>query len=191
MGSNGKWLVAAAAAWLAAPAFADGGKKSAFTVTPYLGGAHLKIDGEFLEEGVRRGEDLALVGVSLGVRLPVGLTLEVGRSDALHDDFSDWWQEGLSLTQRYAAVGWRISLGEAWYLTPKYGRAKWNLDADDENFVLPNGEIRDTINGYENFAEASLTKQLNDHFALGLTVRGIEAEFGESISGAVAVTWSF
>ena len=191
MGTS-KWLVVAAAAALASPAFADdGGRKTEITVAPYVGGAHLKIDPAFSEGGVRRGEDLVLVGVSLGVRLPVGLVLEAGRSDARHDDLSDWYSAGLGLTQKYAAIGWSINLGDDWSLTPKFGRAKWELDADDIDLVLPSGEISDRMNGYDNFAEATLSKSLTDNFALGLSVRGIETEFGESISGAVAATWSF
>jgi hypothetical protein len=187
-----EWLVVAAGLCLAGPVLADDGDgKTAITVTPYLGGAHMKIDAEFLEDGVRRGEDLGLAGVSIGVRLPVGLTFEIGRSDAVHDNLFEWWSEGLGFTQKYAAVGWRIPLGDDWHLTPKYGRAKWELDADDVNLVLPDGELSDKWNGYDNFAEATLSKAISAGFGVGLTVRGIETGFGESISGAVGVTWSF
>jgi hypothetical protein len=191
MGIERKWLVAALAACLAAPSWADGGRRTAVTIAPYLGGAHMKIDAGYLEDGVRRGEDLALAGASIGIRTPIGFLVEAGRADAVHDNIFEWWSEGLSFTQKYAAVGWQIPLGDDWSLTPKYGRAKWRLDADDTNLLLPSGEIRDKMSGYDDFAEASLAKQLSEHFAIGLAVRGIETEFGESISGAVAVSWSF
>ena len=190
MGIKSKWLVAVVAC-LVAPAFAADDGRTAITVSPYLGGAHLKIDADFREDGERLGRDLALAGITLGVRLPIGLTFEVGRSDAVHDNVFDWWSEGLSFTQKYASIGWQINLGDDWRLTPKYGRAQWDLDSDDVNLVLPSGEIRDKMEGYDNFAEATLSKQLSEGFELGLTARGIDTKFGESISGAVTVSWSF
>ncbi len=191
MGINSKWLVAAAAACLAAPVFADSDQKTAITVSPYLGGAHVRIDAENMADGMPRKMDLALGGVSIGVRMPIGLAFEIGRSDAIHDDVSDWWQEGFGLTQKYVSVGWQFSLGDDWTLAPKYGRAKWNFDADDVNFVDVNGAVTDKVRGYDNFGEITIAKKIKDSFSLGLTARGLETDFGDSYSGALTASWSF
>ncbi len=190
MGTMSKWLVMAAAAGLAAPVFADDDKTS-ITIAPYLGGAHVRMDAERMVDGEPHDMDLLLAGVSIGVRTPIGLAFEIGRSDAVHDDLSDWDQEGFTLAQKYLAVSWQFNLGDDWTLAPKYGRAKWNLDADDVNFVDLNGDVTDKVSGYDNFGEITLAKKLSDSFSLGITVRGLETDFGDSYSGALTAGWSF
>jgi hypothetical protein len=189
METMSKWLVVAAAACLATPGFADDNKTS-ITIAPYAGGAHVRMDAENMVDGERHAMDLLLAGVSIGVRIPIGLTFEIGRSDAVHDDLSDWNQEGFQLAQRYIAVGWQFNLGDDWTLAPKYGRAKWSFDADDVNFVDRNGDVTDKVRGYDNFGEITLAKKLSDSFSLGLTVRGLETDFGDSYSGALTAGWS-
>ena len=175
-----KWLGACAMLAVAAGAHADGDKTKAY-IAPYVGYAHMRIDGGtiYAEPDTQRFDALQF-GAAFGFITPVGFLAEVGRSHAVHANlFYD--ESDLELTHTSGAVGWRFNFGEGWNFTPKLGRLGWELASDHRILMDDDGELHKTIQGWDNFYELVLTKDLSRSISMGLLFRDVDEEFGVGV----------
>lgn len=184
-----KWLVTCAVAVAAANAQAD--ERTQAYIAPYVGYAHLRIDGgTVFGEADTQKFDALQFGASFGFRMPVGFLIEVGRSHAVHANlFYD--DSDLELTQTSGAVGWRFSFADGWHFTPKAGRLGWELASDHRILMDNDGERHKTIQGWDNFFELGLTKDLSSNISMGVIFQDVDEEFGHSRSGAFTVSFAF
>jgi hypothetical protein len=186
-----KWLVAAAAIAAATGAQAqDPGKTRAY-IAPYAGYTHLRFnEGTVYEQTDTLKFDALTFGASFGFQTSVGFLAEVGRSHAIHADFFD--EPGdFELKHTSGAVGWRIPFANGWHFTPKIGRLKWELSSDNRILLDSEGVRHYDVQGWDNFYELNLTRQLNDSVSLGVIFKDVDQEFGHARSGAFAVSIAF
>jgi hypothetical protein len=184
-----KWLVAAAMLLAATGARAQ--EKTAVYIAPYGGYTHLRIDeGQIPEQVGTLRIDAAQVGFSFGIRIPAGLLIEAGRSDAIHTDFL-FSDEDIDMKSYYGAIGWRIPFGEGWHFTPKVGRGKWKLSSTDFDWFDFDDDNGHEINGWDNFYELNLSRQLNERISLGINFKDVDQDFGHSRSGTFVASFAF
>jgi hypothetical protein len=188
--NKAKWLVAALGLLAAGGASAQ--DQSGFVIEPFVGYSHLRIDHDKMVDGETNRLDQVLAGVSLGYKTPFGLVINAGYSNAIHDDiFVFDFASGYELDQYYGTVGYEFDFGSGWRFTPKAGRARWRLQSDDRQLLDNFGEQQKFLDGYENFVEVSLMRNISQSISMGLTARDVDADFGHSRSGAFAVTFAF
>lgn len=186
---SSRLLVAATMLLVAAGAQAAG--KSAVYIAPYAGYTHLRIDdGQIPFETGTLKADALQVGFSFGIRIPAGLLIEAGRSDAIHTDFFFGDEADIDLRSYYGVVGWRIPFGDGWHFTPKLGRGKWKLSSSDIDWFGLEDEGHE-INGWDNFYELSLSREINDRISLGVNFKDVDAQFGHSRSGTFVASFAF
>lgn len=185
-----KWLVVAALPMCAAGVRAE--EKTAVYISPYAGYTHLRIDaGQIPEESGTLKADALQLGFSFGIRIPAGLLIEAGRSDAVHTDFFLGDEIDIDMKSYYGAVGWRIPFGEGWHFTPKLGRGKWKLSSSDIDWFDFDDDDGHEINGWDNFYELSLAREINDRISLGINFKDVDAQFGHSRSGTFVASFAF
>jgi len=185
-----KWLVAAGALAAATGAQADDNRTRAY-IAPYAGYTHIRLDdGTVYQQTETYKFDALLVGASFGFQTPVGFLAEVGRAHSVHADFFDDPGD-FELTHTSGAVGWRIPFAESWQFTPKVGRLKWELSSDNRVMLDNQGVRHYDINGWDNFYELNLTRQLSKSVSMGAMFRDVDQEFGHSRSGAFTVSFAF
>jgi hypothetical protein len=185
-----KWLVTCAALAAAACAHADGDRTQAY-IAPYVGYSHMRIDGGtvYQEPDTQKFDGLQF-GASFGFRMPVGFLVEVGRSHAVHANlFYD--DSDLELVQTSGAVGWRFSFADGWHFTPKAGRLGWELASDHRILMDDDGDRHKTIQGWNNFYELGLTKDLKSNISMGVIFQDVDEDFGHNRSGAFTVSFAF
>jgi len=185
-----KWLGACVALVMATVAHADGEKTRAY-IAPYLGYAHMTIDGGTVyNEPATMRFDAVQIGAAFGFQTPIGFVAEVGRSHAVHADLF-YNDSDLELIHTSGAVGWRFKFGEGWNFTPKVGRLGWELSSDHQVLMGSDGERHKTIDGWDNFFELGLTKDLRHNISMGVLFQDVDEEFGHSRSGAFTVSFAF
>jgi hypothetical protein len=186
-----KWLVVAGAVAAATNAQAQDAQKTRAYIAPYAGYTHLRLDeGTVYQQTETYKFDALTFGASFGFQMPVGFLAEVGRSHAIHADFFD--EPGdFELTHTSGAVGWRIPFANGWHFTPKVGRLKWELSSDNRIMLDSQGERHYDIQGWDNFYELNLTRQLSDNVSMGVIFKDVEQEFGHSRAGAFTVSFAF
>jgi len=184
-----KWLVACAAMAVAAGAHA--GEKAHAYIAPYAGFTHLRLnEGTVYQQTDTLKFDALLLGASFGFQWPAGFLAEVGRSHSVHADFFDDPGD-FELTHTSGAVGWSIPFAEGWNFTPKIGRLKWELSSDNRVLLDSQGERHYDINGWDNFYELNLTKEISKSVSMGAQFKDVDQEFGHARSGAFTVSFSF
>jgi hypothetical protein len=185
-----RWLVASVA--LLGAGVVSAGDMSGFSIEPFVGYAHLRIDQNSTLEGETKRVDQGLVGVSLAYKAPFGLVVNAGYSDAIHDDiFVFDIASGYELEQYYGTVGYQFDFGRGWSFTPKAGRSRLRLTSEDSLLVDQFGEQQKRLIGYQNFFEASLMKNISRSISMGLTLRDVDADFGDWRSAAFTVNFAF
>lgn len=185
-----KWLAVGAA--LLAVTTAQAEEKTQVYIAPYAGYTHLRIDhGWIPEEFDTLRVDALQVGFAFGIRIPAGLMIEAGRSDAIHTDFFFSDEADVEMKSYYGAIGWRIPFGEGWHFTPKVGRGKWKLSSSDFDWFDLDDDDRHEINGWDNFYELSLSREINKKVSLGINFKDVDQEFGHSRSGTFVATFAF
>ena len=187
VGKTCKWLVAIAVL-MTTPVIAE--QKGEVQFTPFLGSAHLRVDAARVEAGTSRRMDALLVGFTLGWRAPFGMILELGKSDAIHQDLIWWFTDGLSFRQYYGAAGYQFAAGD-WRFTPKIGRSRWRLHAHNFDLLDGAGDEQEKLRGYDNFIEASVSRHISDSMAVGVTLRALETDFGRYGDAALTFSWTF
>jgi hypothetical protein len=186
-----KWLVAAAVMAAATNAQAQEQEKTRAYIAPFAGYTHLRPDeGTVNEEFDTVKFDALTFGATFGFQVPVGFLAEVSRSHAVHADLFD--EPGdFELLHTAGAVGWRIPFAEGWSFTPKVGRLKWELSSDNRIMLDSEGRRHYSINGWDNFYELNLARQLKKNVSLGVTFRDVDQEFGHARSGVFGVNFAF
>lgn len=195
---TGKWLGSRAALALAMAmaggahaAGGQGGEAAHAYIAPYGGYTHLRIDeGTVYQQTESYKFDALLLGMSFGFEWPVGFLVEVGRAHSIHADFFDDPGD-FALTHTSGAVGWSIPFADTWHFTPKIGRLKWELSSDNRVLLDDQGERHYDINGWDNFYELNLTKELGRSVRMGAMFRDVDEDFGHSRSGAFYVSFAF
>jgi hypothetical protein len=184
-----KWLVAAAVVVSATNVQAQ--EKTRAYVAPFGGYTHLRLnEGTVYEQDETTKFDALTFGATFGFQTPAGFLAEVSRSHAIHADLFD--EPGdFELTQTGGAVGWRIPFAESWAFTPKIGRLKWELSSDNRIMLDSQGARHYDINGWDNFYELNLTRELKENVSLGVTFRDVDQEFGHARSGVFGVSFAF
>ncbi len=183
-----QWLLAVMLSLLGTAAQAEG--RTSILMSPYVGYSHLSFEGEVLRNGEDASFDAVFGGASLGLRAPFGLQMEVGRSTAFHIDLLDS-DNDFELTQLYALIGWRVEFGDGWQITPAVGRAQWKLANEELELLDASGERVRRLDGYDNFYEVSLAREINEAFSLGIKLRNVNEDWGHARSAAVQASFSF
>lgn len=184
-----KWLVAAAA--LVAVTNVQAQEKTRAYIAPFAGYTHLRLDdGTVYNEFDTVKFDALTFGATFGFQTPIGFLAEISRSHAVHADLFD--EPGdFALLHTAGAVGWRIPFGEGWSFTPKIGRLKWELSSDNRIMLDSDGDRHYAINGWDNFYELNLARELKKNVTLGVAFRDVDQEFGHARSGVVGVSFAF
>ncbi len=189
-----KLLAACAALAMATVANAGGGQPDEHAhayIAPYAGYTHLRIDeGTVYQQTEGYKFDALLLGASFGFQWPAGFLVEAGRAHSIHADFFDD-PGNFSLTHTSGAVGWSFPFAETWHFTPKVGRLKWELSSDNRVLLDDQGERHYDIDGWDNFYELNLTKELGRSVSMGAMFRDVDESFGHSRSGAFYVSFAF
>ncbi len=185
-----KWLAAGIAAALGVSA-AQAGDTGKMYITPFVGYNHLRIDrGWVYQEPETVTFDSLQAGATLGYRAPFGLVVEVGRSSAVHANIFNN-DHDYALTQSFGAIGWQVDFADGWHITPRVGRGKWELSSDDR-VLLDSAAVRHySVNGWDNFWEVALMRQVNQTFSLGVNFKDVDQEFGHSRASEFRVRFQF
>jgi hypothetical protein len=189
---NSKWLAVAIVSALGiSVAQADTGSRGKMYITPFAGYNHLRIDsGRVFDEPDTIRFDSLQFGATVGYRAPFGLLVEVGRANAIHADIFDEHGD-YRLTQTFGAVGWQVDFADGWHLTPRVGRGRWELASDHRVLLDSEGVRHHEIQGWDNFWEVGLMRQLNDAVSLGVNFKDVDQEFGHSRTGEFMVRFAF
>ena len=187
-----KWLaVAIAASLVVSAAQADTENRGKMYITPFAGYNHLRIDsGRVFDEADTIRFDSLQWGATVGYKAPFGLVVEVGRSDAIHADIFDEHGD-YRLTQTFGAVGWQVDFADGWHITPRVGRGRWELASDHRVLLDGAGARHYEVNGWDNFWEVGLMRQLNETVSLGVNFKDVDQEFGHSRTGEFMVRFAF
>lgn len=188
MVKSSKSMLLALAMLAASAAHAD--ERGSFQITPFAGYSHLRVDGNHLREGVTDRMDQLMVGVSGAYRAPFGLVVELSNLSAVHDNWLDSG-DGFGLRQQTLALGYELSFGDGWRLTPKAGRMKWKLERTGRDLLDNAGVRRTEWRGYENYYEIALAREISSWFSLGIHFRDVAPDYGHSRSGAITATFEF
>jgi len=188
--ARGKWLVAALAGLAAGAASADD-RGMEFLVTPSLGFTSIGVDGGRLDDGITRDMDQITFGLTLGARLPMGLQFEAGKSFAESEVMFDWFTENFAFKQYFALVGYSFEFAEAWRLTPKLGYSDWELRADNLDFEDAGGNEREKLRGGDWMFGLEVAREFGNHFALGLSLQGVDVPYGDTYSITVTTGLRF
>jgi len=189
MGS-GKWLGGMLAWAVVGTALADE-REMKFLVTPSIGFTSIGVDGGRLDDGSTRDMDQIMTGLSVGVRTPIGLQFEIGKSVAESEVIFDWYSENFSYKQSFALVGYSFEFADAWRLAPKLGYAQWRLRADNLDFLDADGNEREKLRGEDWMFEFEVAREFGNHFALGLSLQAIDVPYGNTYSIAVTTGLRF
>lgn len=149
------------------------------------GGGNLKVDADrtVVEDGVS-ANGLA-VGFSLGYATDAGLLVELGILGTLNVD-----AEILSgQVQKSLGVGWQIN-GDNWRVTPKAGFLHSYLDSAGGRNLVEDGRPSERFTDTVPFIEAAVERRFGDHFGLGLFVRHVFEDFGDSQAWGIQVSWN-
>lgn len=189
MGS-GKWLGGMLAWAVMGTALADE-RGTKFLVTPSIGFTSIGVEGGRLDDGSTRDMDQLVVGLAVGVRTPIGLQFEIGKSIAESELFVDVFSENFSYKQSFLLVGYSFEFADAWRLTPKLGYTEWRLRADNLDFVDGSGDEREKFQGEDLMYELEVAREFGNHFALGLSLQGVNVPYGSTYSMAVTTSVRF
>jgi hypothetical protein len=91
---------------------------------------------------------------------------------------SDWFDsDDYIFTEYFGSIGYQFDLGRGFSITPRVGRARWKLEADDVWF-FGEDDAPPTTRGYQNYWEVSAMKRINDVFSLGVSHKENRHDFG-------------
>jgi hypothetical protein len=93
------------------------------------------------------------------------------------------------LSEYTLAVGFQIDTPSGFRITPKVGRARWDLYSREGLLTGVDPALDNTRRDYNNYWELSLQKEIRDDIALGVVFKDNPYEFGNVRS--IAFTASF
>ena len=129
------------------------------------------------------------LGATLEYRAPFGLIVEAG---LFGTGTTDWFGEkDYTFSEYFGSVGYEIPLGHGFTVTPRVGRTRWKLEADN-NWFFDRSDDADNpkTRGYENYWEVSAMKRINEHFALGVSYKENDYDFGRIRSTVFTAMWT-
>lgn len=159
-----------------------------FEVTPRLGVTTLSLDAQALKSNQPIEEDAGQLGVNLRYVNHFGPMVEVGHNAQRTRNWDDH-DNALRLTQYELAVGWQFETAKGFRITPKVGRARWDLYSPDALLTQTKAGTN-TRRGYDTFWELSLEKTVTDSIALGVAFRDNGYEFGNVRSVAFIASFA-
>jgi hypothetical protein len=151
----------------------------AFRVGPRVGPGQVRIeDGQAIGDEIVSplvSEDTVGVGGTLEYKAPFGLVIEGG---VFRSASTDWFDsDEYQLSEYFGSIGFEIPLGRGFTLTPRVGRTRWKLEADDVWF-FDEDDNPPSARGYQNYWEITALKRINDVVALGVSHRENDYDFG-------------
>lgn len=178
---NTQWLVAGLLALGLAGNAGAGEMQYAFKI----GGSMLKVDPERIEDGEGSSTNGVAVGLSLGYRTDAGLLVELGILGSGNVD-----SELLSgIVHKSLGVGWQFER-EGWRLTPKAGLVHSYLDAAGGRELIEDGRPSERFTDTVPFIEAAAERRLGEHFGIGLYLRHVFEDFGDSQAWGISLSWN-
>lgn len=159
-----------------------------FQISPRAGRSELRLSADALTSGQAVEKATTLAGVELGYVSPIGLMGEVGYSTQGN---WDWFgaTDKFRLSEYTLAVGFQIDTPSGFRITPKVGRARWDLYSREGLLTGTDPALDNTRRDYNNYWELSLQKEIRDDIALGVVFKDNPYEFGNVRS--IAFTASF
>jgi hypothetical protein len=150
-----------------------------FRLGPRVGPGEIRIqEGQVIGDEIVSplvSEDTVGAGGTLEYKAPFGLVIEAGLFRSASTDWFD--SDDYQLSEYFGSVGFEIPLGRGFTLTPRAGRARWKLEADQVWF-FDEDENPPTVRGYQNYWEITALKRINEVVALGVSHRENEYDFG-------------
>lgn len=158
-------------------ALADAGE---FRIGPRIGPGELRIgageviDSEIVADNTK--EATLGVGGTFEYRAPFGLVLEAG---LFTQGTTDWFDsQDYRLSEYFGSIGYQIDLGHGFSITPRVGRVRWKLEADDDWFFDDNDEVNPAVRGYQNYWEVTAMKRIGARLSIGASHRENHYDFG-------------
>jgi hypothetical protein len=160
-----------------------------FQISPRVGKTTLHLNSGVVRSGTEADYETLLGGVALSYTMAAGPLAEFG-----YGSQGNWSFFGLEdryrLREYSLAAGYRISTPRGFVITPKLGRSRWELLAQDSVFTRADSGQPNTMRGYENFWELSLQKKIRDAAALGVTFKENHYDFGKARTIAFTATFN-
>jgi hypothetical protein len=154
-----------------------------FRIGPRIGTGEIRIKqgqvigNDVVDEDVKA--DTAGIGGTFEYKAPFNLVVEAGGFDA--GTFQWFGDDDFRLTEYFASVGFQFDLGRGFSITPRVGRSRWRLEGDDEWFFRRrNDDDVPKARGYQNYWEVSAMKRINRVWALGVSYRENNYDFGRN-----------
>jgi hypothetical protein len=128
------------------------------------------------------------LGATLEYHAPFGLVVEAG---LFGTGTTDWFDDtDYSFSEYFGSVGYEIPLGHGFTVTPRVGRTRWTLEADDNWFFDRDDDHNPTTRGYENYWEVSAMKRISERFSLGVSYKENDFDFGRIRSTVFTAMWT-
>lgn len=154
--------------------------ESEFVIGPRIGPGQVRVTrdvsiGDHVVDATVEEETVG-IGGTLEFRAPFGLVLEGGLFTSGSIDWFD--SEDYRISEYFASVGYHFELGNGFSITPRVGRVRWKLEADDTWFFDLDEEQNPAIRGYEDYWEITALKRIGERVSLGVSHRENDYEFG-------------
>ncbi len=159
-----------------------------FQISPRVGRSELRLDADALTTRKVTELETTLAGVEFAYVTPFGLLAEGGYSSQGN---WDWWgaTDKFRLSEYTLAVGFQIDTPSGFRITPKVGRARWELHSREGLLTRTDPALVNTRRDYDTYWELSLQKEVTDTIALGVVFKDNPYKFGDVQS--IAFTASF
>ncbi|HVY23395.1 MAG TPA: hypothetical protein VG962_08605 [Steroidobacteraceae bacterium] len=149
-----------------------------FMISPRVGRTTITIDRDMLASNERVDVDTLTTGIALGYVAPFNLLVEGGYTSQ-----GNWtWfgtEDKYRLSEYNIVLGYQINTPHDFVITPRVGRARWDLYSRDVALTHPADPLDpQRERGYDNFWEISLQKKVGRSAALGISYRDNSYGFG-------------
>lgn len=178
---KGKWIGLALLGAVVSPA----GSAGEFQFTAGYGYSDIRIDADRMRDGEAVNSGGMAARGTVGYRTDPGLLVELGITGYLSID-SNLVSGAL---QKSLGVGWQFE-NTQWRFTPKVGLLHSYLDAAGGRRLLEDGRPTERFKDFVPFIEAVAEHRFGRRFGLGLFLRHVFEDFGESQAYGVSFRWN-